>query len=49
MRSNNVLYFVVGALVVVVAGMAYYIYDKERQPEGVELSIGKGGISVEKK
>jgi hypothetical protein len=47
-RSNG-LYFVIGALLVVVVGLGAYIFHEERKPEGVELSIGQNGISVEQK
>jgi len=47
-RSNG-LYFVIGALLVVVVGLGAYIYREESKPEGVELSIGQNGISVEQK
>ncbi|MET3854271.1 MULTISPECIES: hypothetical protein [unclassified Rhizobium] len=49
MNRNSSLYFVIGALVVVVIGLGAYIYREESKPEGVELSIGQNGISVEQK
>lgn len=45
-RSNN-LYFLIGALLVLVIGMGIYIYKKERQPDGVNISIGSEGVKVE--
>jgi hypothetical protein len=48
-NNNNLLYFITGALVIVVAVMGYYIYDKQKQPDGVQLNIGKDGVSIEKK
>ena len=47
MNPNNRLYFIVGALLVLVIGMGIYIYDKERKPDGVEISIGSEGVKVE--
>ena len=49
MNRNSSLYFVIGALVVVVIGLGAYIYREESKPEAVELSIGQNGISVEQK
>jgi hypothetical protein len=49
MISRNVLYFVIGALVVAVAVLAYRFDQERRHPAGVEIEIGKGGISIEKK
>ncbi|NLS03135.1 hypothetical protein HGP14_07085 [Rhizobium sp. P32RR-XVIII] len=49
MTRSNGLYFVIGALVVIVIGLGAYIIHEERKPEGVELRIGEHGISVEEK
>ncbi|MCO6186980.1 hypothetical protein [Rhizobium sp. L1K21] len=46
--KSNALYFIVGALVVVIAGMGYYIYDQQKDDGTVSLKIGEGGVSVEK-
>ncbi len=47
MQRNNSLYFILGALVVLVAGMGYYMYKKEKQPDGVNISIGSEGVKVD--
>lgn len=46
---SNLLYLLIGALVVVVVGMGYYIYHEKQQEKGVELKIGEQGVSIEKK
>lgn len=38
---------IIGGLIVAVAALGYYVYDKERQPDGVELKIGEGGVSIQ--
>jgi hypothetical protein len=43
LNRNNGLYFVIGALVVVIVGLGAYIFN------GIELRIGQNGISVEEK
>ena len=35
-----------GLLIVVVAGFSYYAYQEEKKPDGVEIQIGKDGLSV---
>lgn len=45
-RSNN-LYLIIGALIVVVAGLSFYLYREETKPEGVQISIGENGVKVE--
>ena len=47
--SRNVLYMLVGALVVVVAVLGYQLYQDRKKPEGVNINLGPGGISIEKK
>jgi RsiW-degrading membrane proteinase PrsW (M82 family) len=45
-RSNN-LYLIIGALIVVVAGLSFYVYREETKPEGVSISIGENGVKVQ--
>ena len=49
MTRSNILYLVVGALAVVVAVLGYQLYQERRQPEGVQINIGPGGLTIEKK
>lgn len=49
MRNGNRLYFVIGALVVIVIGLGAYIFHEESKPEGIEMSIGQNGVSIEQK
>src|SRR5436190_22818887 len=47
---NNVLYLVVGALAVAVAVLGYQLYqDRHKKPEGLNINLGPGGISIDKK
>lgn len=47
MNRNNRLYFVIGALVVVVIGLGVYLYREETKPEGVEMTIGRDGVTIQ--
>jgi hypothetical protein len=49
MTRNNLLYLVVGALVVAVGVLGYQLYQDHKKPEGVNINLGPGGISIEKK
>lgn len=50
MPSNrNVLYLIVGALVVVIAVLGYNLYQDRKEPKGVQINLGERGISIEKK
>ncbi len=45
----NVLYLIIGALVVATAVFGYQLYQERQKTSGVEISVGKSGISIEKK
>jgi RsiW-degrading membrane proteinase PrsW (M82 family) len=49
MSRSNILYLVVGALVVVVAVLGYQLYEDKKKPEGVNINLGPGGLSIQKK
>jgi RsiW-degrading membrane proteinase PrsW (M82 family) len=45
--KQNMLYVIVGALVVVVIALGIYIYREQTRPKGVELKIDDKGISIQ--
>ena len=47
--KTNALYVVVVILVVVVVGAGYQLYEERQKTHGVQFSIDKGGISIERK
>jgi hypothetical protein len=49
MNRTNGLYFVIGALIVVIGGLGAYIFHEKRKPDGIEMSIGQNGVSIEQK
>lgn len=49
MIRSNILYLVVGALVVAVAVLGYQLYQDRKQPEGMRIDVGPNGLSIEKK
>ena len=49
MSRNNIVYLIVGALVVVVVVMGYQLYQDRKKPEGVQIDIGPNGLSIDKK
>lgn len=46
---RNVLFLVIGALVVAVGALSWKVYEDNKQPKGVQFNIGPAGVSVEKK
>jgi hypothetical protein len=47
MARTNSLYLVIGALIVIVAGLSFYLYHEETKPDGVSISIGENGVKVQ--
>ncbi|MDQ0505813.1 hypothetical protein [Xanthobacter agilis] len=47
--NRNLLYLVIGALVVVIAVVGYQLYKEQQKPSGIEINLGKNGISIEEK
>ncbi|MGA2843579.1 MAG: hypothetical protein ABSG18_26350 [Steroidobacteraceae bacterium] len=47
--SRNVLYLIIGALIVAIAVFGYQLYQERQKSTGIDINIGKSGISIEKK
>lgn len=44
--NSNTLYLVIGALLVIVIGGGIWMYQ-DSQRSGVEISVGRNGVSIE--
>ena len=47
--NRNILYFVIGALVVATVVFGYQLYQERQKTTGIEINVGKSGIFIEKK
>ncbi len=47
--NRNVLYLIIGALAVVAAIFGYQLHQERQKTTGIEINVGKSGISIEKK
>lgn len=48
LNRSNVLYLIIGALVVAVIVLGTYLYREEKKPDGVQMTIDQNGVSVKK-
>jgi hypothetical protein len=48
-NRNNILYAIVGALIVVVAVLSYSLYQERKNPEGFSLNVNPQGLQIEKR
>ena len=49
MTRDNILYLVIGALVVAVAVPGYQLYEIKKEPSGLHINLGDKGLSIEGK
>lgn len=49
MNNRNILYVIVGALIVAVAVLGYKIYQDNKKPEGLQINVGPGGVKIQSK
>ena len=47
--NRNILYLVMGALVVATAVFGYQLYQERQKTTGIQINVGERGISIEKK
>jgi hypothetical protein len=47
--NRNMLTLLVGALIVGLAVTGYALYQEKKQPDGVEISVGRNGLSIKEK
>jgi hypothetical protein len=50
MQANrNLLYLVIGALIVVVGVLGYNLYQTKKEPEGLQINVGPNGLKIQNK
>ena len=49
MTRTNLLYLVIGVLAVTAAVLGYQVYQDRKEPQGLHINIGPGGLAIEKK
>ena len=48
-QNRNVIYLIVAVLAVTTAVLGYQLYQERKEPKGIQMNVGPGGISIEKK
>lgn len=48
-NNRNVLYLLIGVLVVAVGVLGYNLYQAKKQPEGLQINVGPNGLKIEGK
>jgi hypothetical protein len=47
--NRNVLFLIIGALIVVVGVLGYKLYETNKQPDGLQINVGPDGLKVKTK
>ena len=47
--NRNVLYLIIGALIVVVGVLGYNVYQSKKQPDGLQINVGPNGLKIQGK
>lgn len=49
MTNRNILYAILGALIVAVAVLGYNLYQEKKEPKGLQINVGPNGLKVQNK
>ena len=47
--NRNVLYLIIGVLVVAVVVLSFNLYQAKQQPEGLQINVGPDGLKIQSK
>jgi hypothetical protein len=47
--NRNVLYLIIGALIVAVGVLGYSLHQTKKEPEGVQINLGPNGLKIQSK
>jgi hypothetical protein len=47
--NRNVLYLIIGVLVVAVGALSYNLYQAKKEPEGLQINVGPNGLKIQNK
>jgi len=49
MNNHNVLYLIIGTLVVALGVLGYNLYQAKKEPEGLQIDVGPNGLKIQNK
>ena len=47
--NRNLMFLIIGALIVAVGVLGYSLYQAKKEPEGVQINVGPGGLKIQTK
>jgi hypothetical protein len=47
--NRNILFLIIGALIVVIGVLGYNLYQSKKEPEGLQINVGPNGLKIKNK
>ena len=47
--NRNIMFLIIGALIVVTAILGYNLYEARKEPKGLQINVGPSGLKIENK
>ncbi|SFL61034.1 hypothetical protein SAMN03159423_2813 [Bradyrhizobium sp. NFR13] len=47
--NRNVLYLIIGALIVGIGILGYNLYQAKKEPSGLQINVGPDGLKIQNK
>ena len=47
--SRNLLFLIIGALVITAVVLGYNLYQAKKQPDGLQINVGPNGLKIQGK
>jgi hypothetical protein len=47
--DRNLMFLIIGALIVAVGVLGYNLYEAKREPKGVQINVGPDGLKIQNK
>jgi predicted negative regulator of RcsB-dependent stress response len=47
--NRNVLFLIIGALIVAVSVLGYNVYQEKKEPDGLSINVGPDGLKIKTK
>jgi RsiW-degrading membrane proteinase PrsW (M82 family) len=47
--NRNVLFLIIGALIVAIGVLGYNLYEAKKEPKGMQINVGPDGLKIQSK
>jgi hypothetical protein len=47
--NRNILFLIIGALIIAVGALGYNLYQTKKEPEGLQINVGPNGLKIQSK